>query len=122
MLRSVSAFREPTFVQRYSKKIDLLLFRIMVPATSEPDAPLMEQTLNAYEYARVLDNDPLAELVHQRLQLLPFDERFLLVLQLNDSRRCETFLHNLRNQTQPGGYCENSPRHGSASASIVLSE
>ena len=67
----------------------------------------MEQTLNAYEYARVLDNDPLAELVHQRMQLLPFDERFLLVLQLNDSRRCETFLHNLRNQSRQVNLAQN---------------
>jgi ankyrin repeat protein len=72
----------------------------MVPASSSPTAQLIRKNLNAYEYARELKHHHLADLIRHRSKLPPFKQRFFRVLQLNDVRRCDTFIQNLRTQTR----------------------
>jgi hypothetical protein len=70
----------------------------MIPASSSPNAPLVQKTLNAYEYARELQRDYIADLIHHRANLSPYEQRFFRTLQLNDVRRCDTFLRRLHNE------------------------
>ncbi|CAF1369751.1 unnamed protein product [Adineta steineri] len=72
-------------------------YSVMVPSSSSPTGELVQKTLNAYEYARELQHIDLANLIHNRKNLPPFDQRFFRTLQLNDVRRCETFIHRLHN-------------------------
>ncbi|CAF1233555.1 unnamed protein product [Adineta ricciae] len=70
----------------------------MVPTSSSPTAELVQKTLNAYDFARELHHDDLAEMVHRYRNLPPYDQRFFRILQLNDVRRCDTFIHRLQNE------------------------
>ena len=69
----------------------------MLPASSSPTAELVQKTLSAHEYALELQRDNLASLVRQRAQLPAYEQRFFRILQLNDIRRCDTFIHRLHN-------------------------
>jgi ankyrin repeat protein len=73
-------------------------YQIMVSTSSAPDAQLVQKTLNAYEYARELQRDYIADLIHHRANLSPYEQRFFRTLQLNDVRRCDTFLRRLLNE------------------------
>jgi ankyrin repeat protein len=72
----------------------------MVPASSSPTAPLIKKSLTAYEYAQELKHYHLADLIRHRLRLPSFQQRFFRVLQLNDVRRCDTFIKHLRNEVR----------------------
>ncbi len=72
----------------------------MVPASSSPTAQLVQKPLNAYEYARELKHNHLADLIRHRSKLPPFKQRFFRILQLNDVRRCHIFIQHLRNETK----------------------
>jgi hypothetical protein len=70
----------------------------MVPTSSSPTAELVQKTLNAYEYARELQYDHTADLIRHRENLPPYEQRFFRILQLNDVRRCDTFMRRLHNE------------------------
>ena len=70
----------------------------MVPVASVPNAPLMSKHFTAYDYACFWKHFHIADLIRQRMKFLPFEQRFLRVLQSNDVRRCDTFLQQLRNE------------------------
>ncbi len=70
----------------------------MVPASSSPTAQLISKSLTAYEYARELKHNHIVDLIRHRLKLPSFQQRFFRILQLNDVRRCHTFIQNLRNE------------------------
>lgn len=70
----------------------------MVPVASVPNAPLMSKYFTAYEYACHWKYYHVADMIRQRAKFLPFEQRFLRVLQSNDVRRCDTFLQQLRNE------------------------
>jgi ankyrin repeat protein len=72
----------------------------MVAASSSPTAQLVQKTLNAYEYARELKHNRIADLIRHQLQLPPFKQRFFRILQFNDVRRCDTFIQHLRNESR----------------------
>ena len=72
----------------------------MVPTPSSANAPLISKVLNAYEYAVELKYTHLADLIRQRSKFLPFEQRYIRVLQSNDVRRCNTFLNQLRNESK----------------------
>lgn len=72
----------------------------MVPTPPGSNAPLISKVLNAYEYACELKCSHLADLIRQRSKFLPFEQRYIRVLQSNDVRRCNTFLNQLRNENK----------------------
>ena len=78
--------------------IVFLFFRIMVPTASVGNTPLISKHLSAYEYACQLRYYQIADMIRQRSKFLPFEQRFVRVLQSNDVRRCDTFLQHLRNE------------------------
>ena len=69
----------------------------MVPTSSSPTAELVQKTLTAYEYARELQGEYIADLIAHRANLPPYEQRFFRVLQLNDVQRCNTFIRHLLN-------------------------
>ena len=69
----------------------------MVPSSPSPTAELVPKILTAYDYARELQHDPIAQLIRQRASLPSYDQRFFRVLQANDIRRCDAFIRCLRN-------------------------
>ncbi|UJR23078.1 hypothetical protein I4U23_026101 [Adineta vaga] len=73
-------------------------YSIMVPVSASPTAELVQKTLNAYNLARELHHDDIADLIYRHQNLSPYDQRFFRVLQLNDVRRCDTFIHRLQNE------------------------
>jgi hypothetical protein len=70
----------------------------MVPTSSSPTAQLVQKNFNAYEYACELQRDYIASLIDYRVNLPPYEQRFFRILQLNDVRRCDTFIHRLLNE------------------------
>jgi hypothetical protein len=70
----------------------------MVPTSPSPTAELVQKSLTAYEYARELQRDYIAELIARRIDFPPFEQRFFRLLQLNDVRRCDTFIRHLINE------------------------
>jgi hypothetical protein len=69
----------------------------MIPTSPSPTAQLVQKTLNAYEYACELQRDYIADLINRRTNLPPYEQRYFRILQSNDVRRCETFIHRLLN-------------------------
>jgi hypothetical protein len=92
----------------------------MVPASSSPTAQLVQKTLNAYEYARELKHNHLADLIRHRLKLSPFKQRFFRILQLNDVRRCHTFIQHLRNETKQRNLAKDGLFYAAQLGSIRL--
>ena len=80
----------------------------MVPTSSSSPSQLIQKTFNAYEYARELKRNHIADLIRHRSRLPPYKQRFFRVLQLNDVRRCHIFVRHLRNETKQ----RNSAREG----------
>lgn len=72
----------------------------MVPASSSPTAQLLQKSLTAYEYARELKHNHIADLIRHRARLPAYSQRFFRVLQSNDVRRCDTFIQHLRNENR----------------------
>jgi len=70
----------------------------MVPASSSPNAELVQKSLNAYEYACELQQNSIADLIHHYTNLPPHEQRFFRTLQFNDVRRCDAFIHRLHNE------------------------
>ena len=70
----------------------------MVPASSAPNAQLIQKSLTAYDYARELKFYHVADIIRNRMKFLPFKQRFFRVLQSNDVRRCDLFIQHLRNE------------------------
>jgi hypothetical protein len=70
----------------------------MVPSSPSPTAELIQKRLNACEYARELQRGYMAELIARRMTYPPYEQRFFRVLQLNDVRRCDTFIRRLINE------------------------
>jgi hypothetical protein len=71
----------------------------MVTTTSSNDnAPVSSMLFTAHDYACHWQHNRLAYLIRQRSKCRPFEERYVRVLQSNDIRRCETLLHQLRNE------------------------
>lgn len=72
----------------------------MVPASSTSSTQLIQKSFNAYEYARELKRNNLAEIIRNRSRFLPLKQRFARTLQGNDVRRCDAFIQRLRNETR----------------------
>jgi hypothetical protein len=92
----------------------------MVPTSSSPNAQLIQKTLSTYEYARELKHNHLADLIRQRLKLPPFEQRFFRILQLNDVRRCDTFIHHLCNETRQRNLARNGLFYAAQLGSVRL--
>ena len=92
----------------------------MVSTTSSPTDPLVQKTLNAYEYALELNRDNIADLIQHRMKLISHDQRFFRVLQLNDIRRCETFIHRLHNEKRQYDVAEQGLFYAAQLGSIRL--
>jgi hypothetical protein len=92
----------------------------MVPTSSSPTAQLIQKTLNAYEYARELKQNHLADLIRHRSKLPPFKQRFFRTLQLNDVRHCHTFIQRLRNETRQRNLAKDGLFYAAQLGSIRL--
>jgi ankyrin repeat protein len=92
----------------------------MVPASPSPTAQLIQKSLNAYEYARELKHNRLADLIHHHSKLPPFKQRFFRILQLNDVRRCNTFMQNLLNETRQRNLAKDGLFYAAQLGSIRL--
>ncbi|UJR25832.1 hypothetical protein I4U23_007182 [Adineta vaga] len=92
----------------------------MVPVLSSLTDQFIQKTLNAYEYACELQHHQLANLIHRRLEFPPFQQRFLSILKLNDVRRCDTFIRNLRNENRQNSLAKDGFFYAAQLGSIRL--
>ena len=76
----------------------------MVHSSSSATAELIPKNLTAQEYAHELHREYLAELIAHRLELPSYEQRFFRVLQTNDIRLCDKFLHRLLNDDRQQSY------------------
>ncbi|CAF0856982.1 unnamed protein product [Adineta ricciae] len=88
----------------------------MIPKADQ----FIQKTLTAYEYAYELNHHPLADLIHRRLDLPSFQQRFLSVLKLNDVRRCDKFIRNLCNENRQQTLARDGFFHASQLGSVRL--
>ncbi|CAF0725079.1 unnamed protein product [Rotaria sp. Silwood1] len=92
----------------------------MVPVSSTSTAQLVQKNFNAYEYARELKHNNLADLIRHRSKLSSLKQRFFRVLHLNDVRRCDKFIQHLRNETRQRNLAKDGLFYAAQLGSIRL--
>lgn len=92
----------------------------MMATIDSPEGQLVKMSLTAYEFARELNNTYLAKLIYQYMNLASYERRFVRILKLNDTRRCETFLRRLHNHNRENDYAKKGLFYAAQFGSVRL--